>query len=145
MEYIEKDITTVSRGVIAHVVNNRDAMGAGVARAIYIKWPEVKSAYHKGLLRLGITQVVPIVENKLYVLNLCAQDGYGNDGRKYLVDYALVACMQTAISFSNRYELPLYIPYKMGCGLAGGSWDDIAETLYCLSFGCEQAFYICKP
>lgn len=43
---IQKDITTVEKGVIMHQVNCQNVMGAGVAKAIYLKHPLVKQAFH---------------------------------------------------------------------------------------------------
>ena len=36
------DVTKISRGVIMHQVNCQNLMGAGVAKALYTKYPQVK-------------------------------------------------------------------------------------------------------
>ena len=47
MKIINKDITTLKKGILIQQVNCQNAMGSGVAKAIYQKWPQVKNEYHK--------------------------------------------------------------------------------------------------
>lgn len=42
MNIIKKDITTIDEGVILHQVNCQNAMGSGVAKALFSKWPQIK-------------------------------------------------------------------------------------------------------
>ena len=42
-----KDITSITKGVIMHQVNCQNVMGSGVAKALYTKYPQVKSEFHK--------------------------------------------------------------------------------------------------
>jgi len=64
---IKKDVTTVTKGVVAHGVNCQGAMGSGVAGAIRRKWPSVfieYASYHINLLNpaeaLGTVQTVKL-------------------------------------------------------------------------------------
>ena len=41
------DITTIDKGVIMHQVNCQNIMGAGVAKALYTKYPQVKEKFHQ--------------------------------------------------------------------------------------------------
>lgn len=45
MRVIERDITTVEEGIVAHQVNCQGTIGAGVSGAICRKWPEAERAY----------------------------------------------------------------------------------------------------
>lgn len=59
MRVIERDITTVEEGIVAHQVNCQGAIGAGVSGAICRKWPEAERAYrafcaHLRALRHGM-------------------------------------------------------------------------------------------
>ena len=47
MKIINKDITTLKKGILLQQVNCQNAMGSGVAKAIYTRWPIVKEEYHK--------------------------------------------------------------------------------------------------
>lgn len=40
-------VLDVTDGIICHQVNCQNVMGAGIARAIYEKYPKVKELYHK--------------------------------------------------------------------------------------------------
>lgn len=138
------DITAIKQGIILHQVNCKGVMGCGVALAIRNKWPKVydryREQYHKA--KLGMIQIVhikvsedfqssdhhtnseAISEDNLFVVNLFAQDRYGRDKR--YTDYdALESCLEkiSIWQFKNHPNLPVYIPYKMGCGNAGGNWD----------------------
>ena len=50
---INKDITTVDEGIIIHQVNCQNRMGAGVARALYLKYPIIKELYHESFNRFS--------------------------------------------------------------------------------------------
>lgn len=43
MKIINKDITTLKKGILIQQVNCQNAMGSGVAKAIYQKLPQVKT------------------------------------------------------------------------------------------------------
>jgi hypothetical protein len=145
---IEMDIRDVKEGVILHIVNNKDRLGAGVAGVLAKKWPEVKENYHEynaqldkeGKPLLGEWSVVK-VDSNLYVANLYAQDGYGWDGRCYL-NYAclneLLEAMSGWISLESHMSemegygsdvLKVHIPFMMGCGLAGGDWHVVQQMI----------------
>lgn len=119
------DITTIKQGIILHQVNCKGVMGCGVALAIRNKWPKVyeryREHYHKA--ELGMIQIVHI-EYNLFIINLFAQDRYGRNKR--YTDYdAVESCLKKVSTwqFKNHPNLPVYIPYKMGCSNAGGNWD----------------------
>jgi O-acetyl-ADP-ribose deacetylase (regulator of RNase III) len=125
------DITTIAQGIILHQVNCKGVMGCGVALAIRNKWPKVyewyRRQYHKA--KPGMIQIVHI-EYNLFVVNLFAQDRYGRDKR--YTDYdALQSCLEKISTwrFKNHQDLPVYIPYKMGCGNAGGNWDIVYSII----------------
>lgn len=136
MNIIEGDITkVVDRGVIAHVVNNRNAMGAGVAKALYDRWPIVKVQYHRWM---AICDLEPgefsdvnfvIIDDDITVANMVAQDGFGPGDRCYLDYKQLEASIRSVALYSEENNLPIYLPYNMGCGLAGGNWDIVFRML----------------
>jgi hypothetical protein len=106
-------------------------MGAGLALAIRRKWPVVYEsymyAYREGLLTLGVVGCVAIIEDQLYVANLCGQKYYGRD--KIYTDYTAVRQCLTTVSQYERQDLPIYIPYGMGCNLAGGNWNVVIKII----------------
>ena len=125
------DITTITRGIILHQVNCQGAMGSGVALAIRNKWPKVYEKYreHYKKAKLGMIQIIHIDYN-LLIVNLFAQDRYGRD--KCHTDYdALSDCLKKVSNWhlNNHTDLHIYIPYKMGCGNAGGNWDIVYSII----------------
>lgn len=125
MEYEKRDITTVQApGLIAHGVNCQNAMGSGVAKALFTKWPKVKSEYHKwGSMVLGEAQFVE-VETELIIANCFTQDRYGRDGRRYANASAIACALGKAARYALEREMnEIHIP-KIGCGLGGLDWDE---------------------
>ena len=116
---IKKDITTIKKGVIMHQVNCQNVMGAGVAKALYTKYPKVKTAFHQMAekdsyntpkKRLGLVQPVTITP-ELIVLNSYSQLYFGRD------------------NYAKERNLPAYVPEKIGCGLANGDWNKIKDFI----------------
>lgn len=44
---ISGDLLQAKEAAICHQVNCQNVMGSGVAKAIFTKWPEVKTEYHR--------------------------------------------------------------------------------------------------
>lgn len=129
MTIIEKDITTVTEGVVAHQVNCMGYMGCGVALAIRKKWPLAYERYipygkktGNGSLRPGMVQMVKVSE-RLWVANLAGQDNIGRTQR--MTDYeALKKCLAKLASWRDKSSpvQGIYFPYGMGCHNAGADW-----------------------
>lgn len=119
-----KDITTVNSGIIAHGVNCQGAMGAGVAKALYEKWPMIRQQYiqvHPDDRILGRVQRV-IATPMVLVYNCFTQWGYGSKGR-YADPTAISTCLNTVMrdASRNRYN-EIFIP-PIGCGLGGLDYE----------------------
>ena len=132
---IEGDILKLKKGVIVHQCNCRGSMGAGIAKSIAQKWPEVKKPYEvlcrtvKSNKLLGTIQIMPIELNELYIVNLFGQDGYGKKG-----NYTQYSAHSTAWHQIDEYfrdkKIDIYAPFMIGAALAGGDWKlihNIAE------------------
>lgn len=120
--------------VIGHVVNGQKVWGAGVAKTLKQEFPE---AYESYLRRCGEVKVSSALLGDvdlplkgfapLGVASLFAQDRYGTEKRQ--LDYGALA-----VSLSRLKDLlppgeKVGIPYLMGCGLAGGSWEVVEELV----------------
>lgn len=139
MKVIVKDITTIDTGIIGHQCNCRGVMGSGVALAIKNRWPKAyddyRTAYHRQELVLGraIHSYVDF-EKPLVVSHLCGQNLFGKKGlyTDYTALYkALEAMKNMQWAYQNVYsrELQLYLPYGIGCGLAGGDWKIVEPMI----------------
>ncbi len=124
------DILKVTRGIIVHQVNCKGVMGCGIASAIRKKWPKVYFLYKKeaNKAELGNIQLVKI-NDELFVVNMFSQFGYGRD-RRYTDYGAVKTCLQKIAILATLLNLDVYIPYKIGCGNAGGNWDIVEDILY---------------
>ncbi len=68
------------------------------------------------------------VNSKLFICNLAGQYGYGTYTRQTNYD-ALAKCLITLYSKSLELNLIPYVPYKLGCGLAGGDWNVVSKLI----------------
>lgn len=112
-------------------------MGAGVAKALYTKYPQIKTDYlsycqgKTDIQLLGSLQVIHISE-ELIVLNSYSQRYYGNSAktnRVYTDSVALKRNLRLLDMAAKKKGLPAYVPARIGCGLAGGDWDEIKKFI----------------
>lgn len=123
--------------VLAHIVNCQKKMNSGIARTIKETFPQVYKSYMELEPVLGQTDIVK-VSSKLKVANMYAQEYYGYDGKLYLDYDALTSCLDKLATELDEEDI-LVIPYKIGCGLAGGDWSKVSlliksrvpNTTYC--------------
>ncbi len=132
MKFIDKDILTVSEGIICHQVNTKGVMGAGLALAIKTKWPEAyehyRSEYEAGRLNLGEV-VLSAVDNPLWVAHLAAQESYGSGVQTDYVAFRASLRHLRLLRDNVLRGLDIYLPYRIGCGLAGGDWDTVLAII----------------
>ena len=126
---------TEEKGVmVCHQVNCRGVMGAGLAKQIKMKHPGVFNNYKDkcrqiavGIGGLGDVQFCSELANSGYIVaNIFGQYDYGRT-RTY-TDYEALRKAFTVIA----QAFPTYtirIPYMIGCGLAGGSWDVVTRII----------------
>lgn len=144
LQTIEGNILDITEGVICHQVNCRGVMGAGIAKSIANKYPDVLYEYKAHVAKtrsecLGYCQVVGT--EGPWVANIFGQVGYGRQGR--FTNYGAVAnaFMELAFAFEER-DWPIYVPYQMGCGLAGASWEIYSEII---EFNVPDAIIVRLP
>lgn len=136
IKYINKDITTVTRGIVAHGVNCQGVMGSGVAAAIRNKWPTAFYVYKnfcdvfKGPTggKLGMVQTIPMFDSEVVVANCFTQDNYGKDGSVYADLNAVEEALENVFAYAQHVNLPIHLP-KIGCGLGGLGWDAHVEPI----------------
>jgi len=134
MQIINGDIFSVQFGIVCHQVNCMGKMGAGLALEMRERWPQVLKdymhVYKLGQLTLGRIILTHIKNNELMVASLAGQFKYGKYARQ--TDYPAVKMCLKAVLQAQRMRqpyLPIYIPYGMGCGLAGGSWNVVSKII----------------
>lgn len=139
IHYMKGDATRPvdDEGIIAHVCNNAGGWGAGFVLAVSRRWAEPERQYRgwartghhdgSGEFKLGNVQLIP-VGMKLYVANMVAQDGFGENGRIPLRYDALEKCLLTLNDLANGTKLSVHMP-RIGCGLAGGTWAEVGPIV----------------
>ena len=141
------DLIKSDEHVILHQVNCKGIMGAGIAKQIRDKYPEVFADYKEkclayfcrldGLTLLGTVLVSHTLDGHI-ICNLFAQDGFKSPGRH--TDYeALQKCLTKVNDLFYRQTVAL--PYKMSCGLAGGDWNIVRKIIEDTLVDCEVHIY----
>jgi len=119
--------------IIAHIVNDVGAWGAGFVLAISKRWPSTRSRYlmfhRNGMRRLRATQFMP-VEPLVVVANMCAQHGVGRDldGKPPIRYDALHDCLSDVGDRAIDEGAEVHMP-RIGCGLAGGTWEIVEPII----------------
>lgn len=134
--YLNKDITTVERGIIAHGCNCQGVMGSGVAKFLKDKYPVIFPKYQKICQKaadkqednlLGSVDFVNVAV-ELFVANCFTQHLYGYDKGKYARPEAIRDSLQVVYAIALLFGLPVYIP-KIGAGRGGLSWEIDVEPI----------------
>jgi O-acetyl-ADP-ribose deacetylase (regulator of RNase III) len=133
VKYIKGDATQpVGEGnrIIAHVCNDVGGWGRGFVLAISKRWKEPEKAYrewaaHGENFKLGEVQFVQ-VEPTIWVANIIGQHDVkkGKDGSPPVRYEAIRRGLTTVGNFSRQHAASVHMP-RVGCGLAGGTWDHI--------------------
>ncbi len=136
---------------ICQQVNCQGAMGAGLAKQIAEKWPNVKREYVKFCDSkkqkqdlLGDIQLVAAngglqKKGDPLIVNIFGQFYYGHDG--VYTDYS--ALIRAFRKMNQLYKGErLAFPYGFGCGLAGGEWQDVEELIVKYLPDCDVTIYL---
>lgn len=136
---------------ICQQVNCQGAMGAGLAKQIAEKWPNVKKEYVKFCDSkkqkqdlLGDIQLVAAnggfqKKDDPLIVNVFGQFYYGHDG--VYTDYS--ALIKAFRKMNRLYKGErLAFPYGFGCGLAGGEWQDVEELIVKYLPDCDVTIYL---
>jgi O-acetyl-ADP-ribose deacetylase (regulator of RNase III) len=132
------DVLNVTRGVIAHGVNCRGVMGAGVALQIAKRWPHVLQEYRNYLeFQLNEVHVPPLghvhfvaITDDLFIANCFTQldirpvapSTTSADLSAVTITLEKLAALQQ--HFRPSEQLPIHMP-MIGCGLGGLKWQAV--------------------
>ena len=138
MKIIRGNILDQKKGIICHQVNCQMVMGAGLARKIKERYPRAFNQYRdvfgkiKPAKRLGKAHIVEVVKPVLYVANLFGQYHYLPRNTQHTDYVALTMAFRQLRQWRNNIkgkDFPVYIPYGIGCGLAGGDWNVVSGII----------------
>lgn len=140
IQYIVGDATqpaTTGQAIIAHVCNDIGGWGAGFVLALSKRWKQPELQYRQwhregtsdsSAFALGAVQFVRVSET-ITVANMIGQHGIRKSAdlppiRYPAVDQALAHVAEEALRLHASVHMP-----RIGCGLAGGSWDQIEPLI----------------
>jgi O-acetyl-ADP-ribose deacetylase (regulator of RNase III) len=118
--------------IIVHICNDIGGWGAGFVLAISRRWKEPEKRYRtwgrsKGY-KLGTIDLVQ-VESDIWVANMVAQHDVGYKGNVPPIRYpALEKCLTAVAVEAEKLNASVHMP-RIGCGLAGGSWDEVEKII----------------
>ena len=153
LNYINDDILNVLNGIILHGVNCRGVMGAGLAKQLRDKYPELYPAYQAFCSRYEPTELpgknhyfMVTLTPYLVIANGFTQIDYGRPkpGIKYAIPQAIRECLwKIPKDFKGSQTHSIAMP-EIGCGLGGLDWNmdvrPIAEE-FCNEFP-EWSVYV---
>lgn len=149
IKVINGDLLKSDAKIICHQVNCQGVMGSGLAKQIRAKYPHVYTKY-KELCNevknskdlLGIAQTISsspegLGDGSIFdvfptIVNVFGQNYYGSNGVYTDYNALEVAFKKIAVMpfvKNNWYNATIAMPFNIGCGLAGGSWDIVYNML----------------
>ena len=148
--YVKGDATQPQgRGnkIIAHICNDLGGWGKGFVLAISKRWSEPEAAYrawHKARAKndfaLGAFQLVQ-VEPSIWVANMVAQRGMKTGSQGPPIRYEAVrTCLKELAVQAKERKASVHMP-RIGCGLAGGRWEEIEPIVTEELEGVEVTVY----
>ena len=123
--------------IIVHQVNASGGFGSGVAKAVKERFPRVAEQYYKaverGLMKLGMCQIVktnPNSENNRLVANLCGQERYGYDGKRYTNYEGIYVALEKLAAYCKEHEIKsVAFPWRMSSDRGGANWMVICSMI----------------
>lgn len=127
--YIYADALHTGAQLAVHQVNCQGVMGAGIAKQVRAEFPRVYDMYSRVCKLHSPEQLLGSVQIVDGICNLYGQLSYGTD--RVQTDYTAV---HKALGGLAKYCIKnniktIAIPYKIGCGLAGGDWDTYMDLI----------------
>ena len=118
--------------LICHQVNCKGKMGAGLAKDIANRWPEVKRDYVELCMEeipenlLGTYLDTPVEVGR--IISIFGQLCYGREPKRCYTDYSALEKAFRILShvYAGR---TIAFPYGFGCGLGGGDWKTISTLI----------------
>jgi O-acetyl-ADP-ribose deacetylase (regulator of RNase III) len=137
IEYKKGDATSpLGEGnkIIVHVCNNIGGWGRGFVTAISSKWKEPEENYRQWYsskinFALGEVQYVS-VEGNIWIANLIGQRDIrsSKDGIPPIRYEAISMGLNSVANKAKEITGTVHMP-RIGCGLAGGSWDKMEKII----------------
>ena len=122
----EGDLLKIDCDIICHQVNLQGVMGGGIAAQIARKYPECEKEYKKYIqsTKNAFGKVFLWYNGEIYIANCFTQTEF------FYTRYDSVRnCFEEIARFAEKKGLSVGIPYKYGCGIANGSWEEVEQII----------------
>ena len=143
--YVKGNLLDPEYKVFCHQVNCQKVMGAGLAKQIKEKYPEVYQEYEdREYAFLGAIDWVHTHDDRICV-NMYAQEDYGRYERH--TDYiGFAQCLVELSDYlhSVNKDAKVAFPDHIGCGLGGGDWRVISALIEDFEKTINQDIYIVR-
>lgn len=122
------DLLKATENIICHQCNTEGIFGGGLAYQIKGLYPncEISAINHVKTLKdkcevVGTYNVYPIDIDKT-IANCFTQD------KNFNTNYdAIETVFSSILEYCQFYKKTIAIPYKYGCGIAHGNWDEVSK------------------
>lgn len=127
--------TTTGNKIIVHICNDIGAWGKGFVVALSKKWKAPEKEYKAWAksgekFQLGEVQLVQ-VEPDIWVANMIGQKDIKRKGEQGIppIRYdAVEQALSKVSTFAKQHQATVHMP-RIGCGLAGGTWDKMEPII----------------
>jgi O-acetyl-ADP-ribose deacetylase (regulator of RNase III) len=132
--------------LIAHICNDLGGWGKGFVLAISKRWKAPEADYRKWHkdredFELGAVRFVQ-VEPTIWVANMIGQHGMKHGSKGPPIRYeAVEACLEKLTEKAKELSASVHMP-RIGCGLAGGTWDKIEPIIERTLIAAEIPVYV---
>lgn len=139
VQYLKGDATRPigeDHRIIVHVCNDLGKWGKGFVLAISKRWPKPEQTYKDSFKQeskpsLGEVQLVQ-VDEAITVANIIGQHGVRSPRNKTAPAPIRYEAIEQGLSAIGTHALKIgasvHMP-RIGCGLAGGSWEEIEPII----------------
>lgn len=137
IQYLKGDATNPQSDgnkIIAHICNDIGGWGKGFVTAISKKWKQPEAEYRRWYregkdFSLGEMQIVE-VEKDIWISNMIAQHKIISQtkGISPIRYEAVEKCLEKLTFAALKLNAEVHMP-RIGCGLAGGKWDEIEPII----------------
>ncbi len=140
LEFVNGDILNTNANIIVQSVNHRGVMGAGLAKQIKNKYPEIVHGYvhmckthsFREIMRNGLVYFYTILDEDgkkiRQVASVFGQEYYGTD-RRHTNYLSLMNGIIWVFEYAESQGYSVAIPSGIGCGLGGGDWQTVLMML----------------
>lgn len=132
-DHVHGDLLKTKADVIVHQCNCQGVMGAGVARQIKEQFPNTYWTYkrhcepYKGRTHELLGTCLYTMEEPFVICNAFGQDFYYRNTCQTRYDMLKKCFYDIADKYHGK---TVALPWKIGCGLAGGDWSIIVDMIY---------------